>query len=86
MAAGSGPRGLYYYLMTMAKCLTVLGEPTFVDAAGASHDWKTDIIHALVNRQHKDGSWQNDIAAWMETDSDLCAAYALIALSYCTTE
>lgn len=82
MAAGSGPRGLYYYLMTMAKALTALGEPTFIDAKGVSHDWRQDITRALVNRQHKDGSWQNDISAWMETEPDLCTAYALITLSY----
>ncbi|MFO0808499.1 MAG: prenyltransferase/squalene oxidase repeat-containing protein [Gemmataceae bacterium] len=83
MADGSGPRGLYYYLMTMAKALTALGEPTFVDAKGVAHDWKRDITMALANRQQKDGGWANDIAAWMETEPDLCTAYALIALSYC---
>jgi squalene-hopene/tetraprenyl-beta-curcumene cyclase len=86
MQAGSGPRGFYYYLMTMAKALTVLGEPTFTDAKGVTHDWKLDITRALANRQHKDGSWQNDIAAWMESEPDLCTAYALIALSYTKPE
>lgn len=86
MQAGVGPRGLYYYLMTMSKCLTELGEPTFSDAEGAAHDWKADILRALASRQRKDGSWQNDISAWMETEPDLCTAYALITLGYCKPE
>jgi hypothetical protein len=32
------------------------------------------------------GGWQNDIAAWMETEPDLCTVYALIAQSYCRPE
>jgi squalene-hopene/tetraprenyl-beta-curcumene cyclase len=86
MPPGLGPRGLYYYLMTMAKCLTELGEPMLTDSDGVAHDWKADILRALASRQRKDGSWQNDIAAWMESEPDLCTAYALITLSYCKPE
>ena len=83
MPEGSGPRGLYYYLWTMSKAMTVLGEDEFTTADGKKHDWRKDIVAALVNRQKKDGSWSNDLSAWMESNPDLCTAYALNTLSYC---
>ncbi len=83
MPAGSGERGLYYYLMTMAKCLDAVGEDYVTDADGVKHDWRADITAALANRQPKDGSWTNEIGNWMESNPDLCTAHALIALSYC---
>jgi squalene-hopene/tetraprenyl-beta-curcumene cyclase len=83
MAPGNGGRGLYYYLMVMSKCLAVNGADTFETADGQKHDWRKDVIQSLLNRQRKDGSWQNDTAAWMETNSDLCTAYALITIHNC---
>ncbi|MCE9531188.1 MAG: terpene cyclase/mutase family protein [Planctomycetes bacterium] len=83
MPEGSGPRGLYYYLWTMANSLTVLGEEEFMSADGVKHIWRNDITSSLVNRQKKDGSWSNDISNWMETNPDLCTAYALNTLSLC---
>lgn len=83
MPAGSGSRGLYYYLLVMAKCLDLSGGETFVTADGVTHEWRKEIVQALLNRQRKDGSWQNDISSWMESNPDLCTAYALLTLSYC---
>jgi squalene-hopene/tetraprenyl-beta-curcumene cyclase len=83
MPDGSGQRGLYYYLETMAKCLDLLGVDQVVSADGKKHDWRADIIASLANRQRKDGSWGNEIGSWMEANPDLCTAYALVALSYC---
>jgi squalene-hopene/tetraprenyl-beta-curcumene cyclase len=83
MAAGSGGRGLYYYLMTMSRCLQIMGIDEVVDRDGVKHDWRAEITAALANRQKKDGSWGNDIPAWMEGNTDLCTAYALIALAAC---
>ncbi len=83
MPAGSGERGLYYYLATMARCLDALGEDFVVDADGVKHDWRADVTAALANRQRKDGAWTNEIGNWMESNPDLCTADALTALSYC---
>ena len=83
MPAGSGGRGLYYYLMTMAKCLEAVGLDEVTDAEGKKHDWRADITAALVNRQRKDGAWTNETGTWMEGTPDSCTAYGLIALSYC---
>ncbi|MGE3806459.1 MAG: prenyltransferase/squalene oxidase repeat-containing protein [Gemmataceae bacterium] len=76
-------RGLYYYLMSMSKCLDVMGANEVTDAAGKKHDWRDDITKKLVGSQQADGSWVNDTASWMESNPDLCTAYALITLSYC---
>ncbi|HMC10197.1 MAG TPA: prenyltransferase/squalene oxidase repeat-containing protein, partial [Pirellulaceae bacterium] len=36
---GLGNQGLYYYYMTFSKALSALGQDSFVDEQGASHDW-----------------------------------------------
>jgi squalene-hopene/tetraprenyl-beta-curcumene cyclase len=76
-------RGLYYYYHTMAKCLSALGDDFVVDAEGNKHDWRSDIVAALAQRQRPDGSWVNDKDQWMEGDPNLVTGYALMALSYC---
>jgi squalene-hopene/tetraprenyl-beta-curcumene cyclase len=80
---GSGMRGYYYYLMTMAKCLDLLGADEIADAKGVRHNWRMEIISALANRQQKNGGWTNETSGFMEANFDLSTAYALIALSYC---
>lgn len=80
--AGAGGEGHYYYLMVMAKSLSLMKVDEFVDADGVKHDWRADITRALTNRQQADGSWANTFRNWQETNPDLCTAYALITLSY----
>jgi squalene-hopene/tetraprenyl-beta-curcumene cyclase len=79
---GMGQAGLYYYYQTFAKALSLIGKPTFVDAAGQSHDWKTDLVAALAKRQAPDGSWVNPADRFMEGDPNLVTAYGLLALAY----
>jgi len=79
---GAGGQGYYYYLVSMAKCLETLGVDEVTDSSGKKHNWREDITRALTNRQRKDGSWGNDFAQWMESNTDLDTAYALMALSY----
>jgi squalene-hopene/tetraprenyl-beta-curcumene cyclase len=76
-------QGLFYYYQTFAKALAALGEDKFVDEKGAAHDWRKDLIDALSRRQRADGSWVNTNQRWLEGDSSLSTAYALLALSYC---
>jgi squalene-hopene/tetraprenyl-beta-curcumene cyclase len=80
---GLGDQGLYYYYQTFAKALSALGQDTFVDDKGASHDWRKDLIDALARRQKADGSWVNENKRWLEGDANLSTGYALLALSYC---
>jgi squalene-hopene/tetraprenyl-beta-curcumene cyclase len=77
-------RGLYYYYHTFAKTMDALGIDEFVDASGAKHDWRADLVAALAKRQRPDGSWLNETDRWMEGDPNLVTGYALMALSYCT--
>ncbi len=79
---GLGQQGLYYYYHTFAKTMAVLGEPSLVDAKGASHDWKAELVAALAKRQEPNGGWVNRADRFMEGDPNLVTAYALLALAY----
>jgi squalene-hopene/tetraprenyl-beta-curcumene cyclase len=75
--------GLYYYYLTMARCLNLLGEDVVVDAKGARHDWRAELTAALAGRQRPDGAWVNDSGQWMESNAHLVTAYALLTLAEC---
>lgn len=74
-----GSTALYYYYMTFSKCLHAMELDTITDSAG-THDWRKDLIRALVKRQSEDGSWVNENGAYWENVRDLCTAHALGAL------
>ena len=78
-----GSSGLYYYYHTFAKALDAVGQPTLVDDKGVTHNWRSDLIRTLAERQRPDGSWLNANPRWMEGDPNLVTGYALLALSYC---
>jgi len=79
---GMGQAGLFYYYQTFAKALSLIGKPHLVDAAGQSHDWRTDLVAALSRRQAADGSWVNPADRFLEGDPNLVTAYGLLALAY----
>jgi len=78
---GMGGAGLYYYLHTMSKTLSLLKDPIFVSEKG-EHDWKQDILTQLRQTQRQNGSWINPEARWMEGDPNLVTGYVLMTLSY----
>lgn len=81
---GQGQSGLYYYYHTFAKAMDALGEgDEFTDAKGQKHNWKRELFEAIKARQRPDGGWSNSKDLFFEGDSNLCAAYCLMALSYC---
>ncbi len=81
---GQGQKGLYYYYHTFAKAMSALGEgDEFTDAKGQKHNWRRDLFEALKSRQRPDGAWSNRDDVFYEGDSNLCAAYCLMAMSYC---
>jgi squalene-hopene/tetraprenyl-beta-curcumene cyclase len=81
---GQGQSGLYYYYHTFAKAMAALGEgDEFTDAKGQKHNWKRELFEALKSRQRADGAWSNAKDLFYESDPNLCAAYCLMALSYC---
>ncbi len=63
--------------------LDALGVDYVVDDKGVKHDWRADLFAAIAKRQKPDGSFQNDVNNWMESDPNLVTGYVLMALSYC---
>lgn len=78
---GMGDAGLYYYYQLFAKALSAMNQPTITDASGKTHNWRDELVKALVSRQQPDGSWVNSNARWMEGDPNLVTGYALLALA-----
>ncbi|MBY0231823.1 MAG: terpene cyclase/mutase family protein [Gemmataceae bacterium] len=72
--------GLYYYYMTMAKCLEAVGDDALADAKGKKRDWRGDLTRKLAKLQAEDGSWSNTNDRWLEKNKHLATGYALIAL------
>ena len=70
-------RGLYYYLLVMAKALHVFGETPFETFDGKKHDWPKEIAVQLVKTVRGSKMWQNDNPAWYEGDSILVTSYVL---------
>jgi squalene-hopene/tetraprenyl-beta-curcumene cyclase len=77
---GMGMAGYYYYVHTASKALSVYGEDVIVDADGTPHEWRQDVVRALLSRQQPDGSWVNDNGRWWESVPELVTAYNVIAL------
>lgn len=72
--------GLYYYYMTAAKALRLLGVDK-LDTPDGTRDWRKDLADAIVRRQREDGSWFNSKSPrWQEGDPVLTTSYACVAL------
>ncbi|MBX3374030.1 MAG: terpene cyclase/mutase family protein [Phycisphaeraceae bacterium] len=80
---GLGLQGYYYYLHAMARALRVAQQHRIVDHGGTAHNWREEIIDALVTRQAPDGGWTNDAGRWLEGRRDLATTYALLTLQEC---
>jgi squalene-hopene/tetraprenyl-beta-curcumene cyclase len=81
--AAKGLQGLYYYYHTMAKALSIYGEPVVTDEKGVRHEWAKELGERLASLQGPDGSWRNKAERWMESVDVLDTSYALIALTIC---
>ncbi len=77
-----GDDGLYYYYHSFAKALAAMKIDQLEDFRHVKHDWRHDLLVELAKRQKEDGSWVNSSPRWMEGNSNLATAYALLALSY----
>lgn len=75
-----GKQGLFYNYHTMAKALSVYGEPTIVDAKGVKHNWYQELAKKLLSEQKPEGFWVNTEKRWWEIDPVLATAYAILAL------
>ena len=82
----AGKQGYFYYVHTMAKCLSVYGEPRLRDARGVEHDWARELSGHLLAIQKEDGSWVNESDRWWENLETLDTAFAMVTLSICRDE
>lgn len=82
MPADRSAWGLYYYYLTLAKCLDAMKIDQIKDPKGASHSWRRELIQELAKKQKPDGSWVNAQDRWMEGNADLVTAYSLMALAH----
>jgi len=77
---GLGQQGLFYYYHAMSRALRVAQQHHVTDVDGVRHNWREELIDAIVSRQRPDGSWRNDADRWLESHEPLCTAYAVLAL------
>lgn len=77
---GMGLQGLYYYYHTMARALRVAQQNLITDADGEQHNWREELIEAIIERQRKDGSWQNAADRWLEGHGEMATVYAVLSL------
>jgi squalene-hopene/tetraprenyl-beta-curcumene cyclase len=76
-----GAQGLYYYYHTMAKALSIYGEPVITDSNGIQHNWYEELARKLLELQKPEGYWINEEDRWMEAMPILTTTYAILALS-----
>jgi squalene-hopene/tetraprenyl-beta-curcumene cyclase len=77
---GMGAEGHFYYLHAMAKALDAFGEATIVDDKGVAHDWRKEMIVALLNMQRDGTHWLNNSGRWQESDPILVTSYVILAM------
>ncbi|HYD01467.1 MAG TPA: prenyltransferase/squalene oxidase repeat-containing protein [Phycisphaerales bacterium] len=79
----AGTDGQYYYYVAFARALRAAQIDT-IDAVGADgksvpHNWRADLINQLATMQNADGSFKSVDERWMEDNTVLITAYALLA-------
>ncbi len=79
---GMGQMTVYYYYLTLARTLALLGlEEVELEGKGVV-PWRKALAEELLKRQRADGSWVNDEKKEMEDVSELATAYAVNALNF----
>ena len=77
---GLGQQGYFYYIHAMSRALQASGLASIHDNTGRSHEWRSELINALVTRQRANGSWKNESDRWEESNETLATIYAVLAL------
>ncbi|MDP1662616.1 MAG: prenyltransferase/squalene oxidase repeat-containing protein [Phycisphaerales bacterium] len=81
-----GSDGQYYYYVMFARALSAARVDT-VDAVGSDgkstpQNWRADLINQLATMQNDDGSFKSVNKRWMEDNTTLITAYALLAAEH----
>ncbi|MDA0213916.1 MAG: terpene cyclase/mutase family protein [Planctomycetota bacterium] len=77
---GVGQQGYFYYVHALSRALLAARQDVVTDATGVDHQWRDELIAALIAKQKPDGSWVNESSRWEESNADLCTIYCLLAL------
>lgn len=77
---GLGHQGLYYYYHTMSRALRIAQQDVIADTNDVKHNWREELIDALISRQREDGSWRNEAERWLEGDDVMATVYAVLSL------
>ncbi|MHC4219095.1 MAG: prenyltransferase/squalene oxidase repeat-containing protein, partial [Planctomycetota bacterium] len=77
---GLGQQGLFYYYHTMSRALRAAQQDVIQDADENDHNWREELIDALVARQLPDGSWRNGADRWLEGHPVMATTFAVLAL------
>ncbi len=81
---GLGNDGMYYYFVVFARALGALGQAEIRVEGDRRARWADDLVDRLGEMQQPDGSFKSVDGRWMEDNSTLITAYALIALREAT--
>lgn len=81
-----GSDGQFYYYVMFARALSAAHVDT-VDAVGSDgkvtpRNWRADLINQLATMQNDDGSFKSVNKRWMEDNTTLITAYALLAAEH----
>ena len=77
---GLGQQGYFYYVHAMSRALLASQRNTITDDKDEVHNWRAELIDALIARQRADGTWCNEVARWEESNVALATIYAALAL------
>jgi squalene-hopene/tetraprenyl-beta-curcumene cyclase len=73
--------GLYYYLWSQARALSMSPNDWVVDGSGKLHDWRPEAADFFLGRQLPNGGWPgNPSIGWREEEPELAGIYALLTL------
>ncbi|MGL4854428.1 MAG: prenyltransferase/squalene oxidase repeat-containing protein [Lentisphaeria bacterium] len=77
---GMEQQGLFYYLQTFTKTLSIMNNDEIITSEGKKHNWREDLVRKLLSSQRGDGSWFNNEGRWWESMPELVTTYALLSL------
>jgi squalene-hopene/tetraprenyl-beta-curcumene cyclase len=64
----------------MSRALRIAQQHTITDVDGEKHNWREELIDAIVARQNEDGSWKNEADRWLEGQPILATIYCILSL------
>lgn len=77
-------QGLFYYYMSLARCMGVLKDSSWVDESGVERVWAKELAEKLISMQGANGAFVNEKnARWQEGFEVVATGYALLSLQEC---